>query len=209
MDRRLPVAALALCLLATLVLAGCGGGGKAANATSTASSTTPFASTASPAAPTADAGRIRAVDLAQAAPVQTLVAGTGGAFVASQVIYGDLTGDGIDEAVVPLASGGTMGNIAYVVLTPSGSGVSALPLPKGDASSGGVAVSVVGGKLVDTRPQYGPNDPNCCPSMLRKTTYGWDGGKFVVASTETVTNPDAGAKGTPAAASTGTSPAPP
>jgi hypothetical protein len=203
MARRFPIVALVLIAAAALALSACG------SSSSDTSSPTPDATSAAPttgagatpATSSTASGAIRAIDLKQTAPVQQLLKDTGGEFVQSQVIYGDLTGDGIDEAVVPVSSGGTMGDIAYVVLTPAGGGVAALPMAKGDTSSGGIAVSIDGGKLVDTRPQYGPNDPNCCPSLLRKTTYTWDGQQLAVASTASVPNPDAGVKGTPPATS--------
>ena len=188
-------------LLAAFSLSACGGGTSSSSTPTTGPAATvqPSAPANTPAAVGTIDSRIRGVDLAETDPVKQLVSATGGQFVASSVIYADLTGDGVEEAVVPIASGGTMGDIAYVVLTPDGSGVKALPMDKGTTASGGVAVSVVGGKLVDTRPVFGPTDPNCCPSQLKKTTYAWDGSKLAQASSETVDNPDAGVKGTPAA----------
>lgn len=200
MIRRIPVLALAALAAVALFGAACGGGGSSSShSTSTAASAatgTPGTSATPGSAATASSA-IRNLDLEHSAPVQQLIKDTGGQFVPSQVLYGDLTGDGVEEAVVPISSGGTMGDIAYVVLTPSGDGVAVLPLEKGDTVAGGVAVDIVDGKLVDTRPEYGPTDPECCPSMLHKTTYSWNGTKFVIASSQSIPNPNGGAKGTP------------
>ncbi|HEY7801354.1 MAG TPA: hypothetical protein VIE40_01650 [Dehalococcoidia bacterium] len=210
MIRRYPVAVFVLVCFAALVLYGCGSGSSSDAGSTTpgptdaaSSTTTATVSGTTPVATGTVSSQIRSVDLKQSAPVQQLLKTTGGQFVQSEVLYGDLTGDGIEEAVVPISSGGTMGDIAYVVLTPSGSGVAAVPMAKGDTTSGGVAVSIDGGRLIDTRPQYGPNDPNCCPTLLRKTTYAWDGQQLSVASTASVPNPDAGVKGTPVATAAG------
>jgi len=60
-----------------------------------------------------------------------------------------------------------------------------------------MAVAVAGGKVVETQPVPGPDDPECCPSMLRVTTYAWNGAAHAVESVKTVVNPEGGAKGTP------------
>jgi hypothetical protein len=200
--RRAILAPLLCAIIPAVLLAACGGdsGSSSKSPTPGAQATGIHTTTASTviASGTVDA-RIRSIDLSQADAVKQLVTATGGQYIASSVIYADLTADGIEDAVVPIASGGTMGDVAYVVLTADGGGVKALPLEKGTTSSGGVAVTVEGGNIIDTRPVYGPSDPNCCPSKLKKTTYHWSGSKFEEASSETVDNPDAGVKGTPAA----------
>ena len=200
MIRRIPVLALAALAAVALLGAACGGGGSSSSqSTATAPSVatgTPGAGTTPMAGSTAT-DAIRSIDLEHSAPVQQAIKATGGQFVASQVLYGDLTGDGIEEAVVPVSSGGTMGDIAYVVLTPSDGGVAVLPMEQGDSATGSVTVDIVDGKLVDTRPEYGPTDPECCPSMLRKTAYAWNGSKFAIASSQSIPNPNGGAKGTP------------
>src|SRR4051812_8388046 len=40
-----------------------------------------------------------------------------GTVAVNEITFVDLTGDGIEEAVVPVSSEGTVGNIAYLVLT--------------------------------------------------------------------------------------------
>jgi len=136
----------------------------------------------------ADAGAIRNVDLAEAAAVQTLLRQLGGGEVDKQsVVYADLTKDGRDEAVVPISSGGTLGNIAYVVLTlRSGSPTALLTALRDRSSAGGVQMSIEDGKLIKTTAKYGPEDPLCCPSALIKTTYYWDGTNLQVEREEEV-----------------------
>ncbi len=195
-------AVVLLLALAAVGIAACGGGNNVSPQTATVPPTAAV-STPPPATTVVATGtvstQIRSLDLRKTAPVQQLLTATGGQFVASQVIYADLTGNGVEDAVVPISSGGTLGDIAYVVLAPGPNGVVALPMQKGVTSSGGIAVKVVGGKLVDIRPEYGPNDPNCCPSMLRETTYAWNGKELAVVSTLTVPNPNGGLKRTPGA----------
>ena len=36
-------------------------------------------------------------------------------------------------------------------------------------------MSLEDGALMETRGVYGPEDPFCCPSQLRQTTFQWDG----------------------------------
>ena len=157
----------------------------------------PIVETAEDAAKTPDVD-IRTLDLEAAKDVQALLTQTGGLYEQENVIYVDLTGDGADEAIVPVSSGGTLGDIAFLVLTPMGGGTLALLTQARDTQTG-LTVEIVDGQLVETRPEPGSDDPECCPSMLRVTVYEWDGEALVVESEEVVPNPDAGANATPAA----------
>jgi hypothetical protein len=154
-----------LCLATILGLAcGSGAGGSAAK--------TP---TSEP-SPPSDALAIHNVDFTQVPAVRTLVAQAGGDVDTQSVLFADLTGDGRDEAAVPIASGGTLGNLAYVVLTMrSGAPAPILTATRDRNGVGGIFMAVEDGKLVKTTGKYGPEDPRCCPSALIKTTYRWDG----------------------------------
>ena len=154
-------------------------------------SVTPPAATATP------SSAIRSIDLKGAASVQKLLDDTGGQYIQGDVVYADLTGDGAEDAIVPISSGGTLGDLAFVVLALSGDEMRAL-LSEFPRSGHGLSVTAVAGKLVKTEALPGPDDPECCPSELRKTTYAWNGTTLAVESVETVANPDAGTKGTPA-----------
>jgi hypothetical protein len=165
----------------------------------------PAANTAAPdPSPTSTLG-IRNLDLSQTDPVVAAIEATEGAaqFVQENVTYIDLTEDGVDDAVVPLSSGGTLGDIAFLVLELADDDDGVNQLVSGfDKEGRGIAVAVVDGVLTMTRPIPGPDDPECCPSMLEITTYGWNGSALAIDDVETVVNPDAGAKGTPSAAGT-------
>jgi hypothetical protein len=95
-----------------------------------------------------------------------------------RVLHADLTGDGRDETVVSVFSGGTAGDIAFYVLTGDGSG---RHLIKAANQEYKVGVKIVAGALQVTRPLYRASDPNCCPAHLEITTYRYDGRRLVAA----------------------------
>jgi hypothetical protein len=184
------VSALLMAAALALTLTACGG--------SDDDDPTPATSpTAGASATSGGATAIRQVTLEEVADVQVLLAETGAALDRTTVLYADLTQDGIEEAIVPLTSRGTAGDVAFIVLTPDGDGTKTLLSEKPEASRG-LALAVTAGKLIATEPVPGPDDPECCPSMLRETTYGWNGAALAVEGVETVPNPDGGIKGTPA-----------
>src|SRR3989304_2125237 len=71
---------------------------------------------------------------------------TGGAFAQTNVLYADVTGDGVEEAVVPLASNGTLGYVAFAVLSPDGKGGASAILTAKPEEAGGFNVAVGGGQ---------------------------------------------------------------
>jgi hypothetical protein len=159
--------------------AACGSGGEPATKSPTTVPPTP-----------ADALAIHNVDFLQVPAVRTLVAQVGGEVDTRSVLFADLTNDGRDEAVVPIASGGTLGNVAYVVLTMrSGTPAAILTATRDRSSPGGVSMALEDGKLVKKVGKYGPEDANCCPSALIKTTYRWDGTNLQVEREEEVKQP--------------------
>lgn len=191
MLRRLSLIAMA----GLAIAAACGGdGGDDDESTPTEAAAT---ATSDPGeTPTIDSS-IRTLDLESNEDVAAIVADAGGSLVQSSVLYADLTRDGVEEAIVPVSSGGTLGDVAFVVLTPDGGGAKTLLKEQPEATMG-LALDVdADGDLIVTEPVPGPDDPECCPSMLRRTTYSWNGAALALESVETVPNPDAGAKGTP------------
>ena len=178
-------------------IAGCGGGGGGATKTPSASRS-PAATSSSVATATTPSLGIRELDLSKVDDVTAIIASTGGQFVQTSVIYADLTGDGVDEAIVPISSGGTMGDVAFLVLAASGRGTKTLLKEVPLGASGGLSVAVLDGQLVMTQAIYGPEDPNCCPSALRRTTYVWNGTSLAVQSIKTEVSPSGGGKKTPA-----------
>ncbi|HLH25187.1 MAG TPA: hypothetical protein VK066_21915 [Chloroflexota bacterium] len=91
------------------------------------------------------------------------------------VLYGDIDGDGLDEAVIPLFSGGTAGTIGFLVYH------QAEPRPRLVASQSGykLGLSIGGGQLIVDEPYYFSGDPNCCPTALVRRPYRLSGGALV------------------------------
>jgi hypothetical protein len=160
----------ALAILAAAVLA-CGDGG----ASSAKSTPTPR-----------DPSAIRRVDLTKDPSVINTLRQLGSGEVAvREVLYADLTADGEDEAIVPVTSNGTVGNIAYVVLTMQKDAPAVIltrRLERGSAGGLKMTVDTATGRsvLVETAAEYGPEDALCCPSVLRRTTFRWDGSQLQV-----------------------------
>ena len=150
--------------------AACGSGGGDAKATPGSQATPP------------DAAAIRQVDFNQNADVQRLLSQVGsGRIEPGTILYADLTADSREEAIIPVSSGGTLGNVAYLVFTRGGNGPTLLLTRTLDRSSaGGLQMAVEDGRLVETAAEYGPEDPLCCPSVLRRTLFRWDGAKLQV-----------------------------
>jgi hypothetical protein len=170
------ILAPALFAFALFVFGACDGDEGDDGATSTApTGVTPSATATVP------AGGIRSLDLQSSEPVQDLIDVTGGLYVQDNVLYADLTNDGEDEAVVPVASGGTLGDVGVVVLRLVDTVLEPI-LTLTPEGTGGLSVSVSGGQLATVEPVPGPDDPECCPSQLRTTTYRWDGAALVVES---------------------------
>jgi len=94
----------------------------------------------------------------------------------TRVSYGDLTGDGRADVVVPLFSGGTAGDIAYFVYAVVDGRVRDI-LPVNNVYQ--VGVRIEDHRLVERLPDFRRNDPNCCPSFVTTTVYRWSGGRLV------------------------------
>lgn len=101
---------------------------------------------------------------------------------ADKVICHDFTGDGRPDLAVTIASGGTAGDVGFVVFR-------AVPFPGGPGWK--VALRRDGYKLglfrvdddlVSSQPIYRKDDANCCPTGgFDHTRYRWNGTRFVVA----------------------------
>jgi hypothetical protein len=108
---------------------------------------------------------------------ETIRVGHGGGI--DRLVYGDLTGDGQADVVVPVFSGGTAGDIAFYVLSEQGGVLHAIKRSNEEYKIG---AAIVRGRLQISRPFYRGSDPNCCPSYLEVTTYRFDGKRLVAAS---------------------------
>ncbi|HLZ12140.1 MAG TPA: hypothetical protein VKP58_06085 [Candidatus Acidoferrum sp.] len=110
------------------------------------------------------------------------------------VLYGDLDGDGQEEAAVEgwscLSGNGGADIFGVLKLTSAGKLVSLpiAPLPKTFKGSntmadlrGHMVLEIKEGKLLEKYGIYTPSDPNCCPEGgERQFVYRWDGQKFIV-----------------------------
>jgi hypothetical protein len=88
----------------------------------------------------------------------------------------DFTRDGRPDIAVTVSSGGTAGDIGWIVLVRKGRGWRLAH------SEGGYKIGLVrtGGDLVSTQPIYRTDDPNCCPTGgFDHERWHWDGSQFV------------------------------
>jgi hypothetical protein len=93
--------------------------------------------------------------------------------VVDLVRCGDVTGDGVTDAVFTVASGGTAGDTRFGVI---------------HGADGAILLYKPGYKVGIARhdrrsfdilqPHYGRNDPNCCPSSFREQRFTWTGHRF-------------------------------
>ena len=145
--------------------------------------------------PPDDSEAIRAVDFEQRDELQDLISQLGGGAVeAGAVVYADLTGDQREEAIVPVTSQGTQGNIGYLVFRLESDQPDVILTRTVDrTSASGLQMSAEDGVLLETRGEFGPDDPFCCPSQLRETTFRWDGSQLQVDS-EVLIQQDPGPK---------------
>jgi hypothetical protein len=185
--RRLPAAALLVAI--ALAVAACGGG---SDDNDDPTPTSAPIETTEPTSGPSDA--IRSVELQSAPAVAGFIDEIGGTYVQGNVLYADVTGDGAEDAVIPLSSGGTLGDVGFIVASLSGDQVEGTLSV--DAREFGVAVSIgEDGKLVSVEPVPGPDDPECCPSQVRTTIYAGDGDRgLTVESSEITANPAGGPK---------------
>ncbi len=149
------------------------------------------ASAPKPPSTPADVSKIRSIDLSQTPEVQSMLKQLGsGTLAPSDTLYVDVTGDKREEAFIPISSGGTQGNLAYLGFTLKGDTPTLILTRTLDRSNaGGLRMLVEDGRLVENSGEYGPSDPNCCPSLLRKTYFRWDGARLQVDKEDKVPNP--------------------
>lgn len=91
------------------------------------------------------------------------------------IAYGDLNGDGSEEAVISLHSGGTAGTVGLLIYTMTASG------PRIVAARSGykLRAQIEGGKLVLRNAVYAGWEPNCCPSSIQVTHYRLQGNNLI------------------------------
>ena len=113
--------------------------------------------------------------------------GTVGGYLSAEYANEGTLSNGVDAVVIPLDSGGSGGVFTQIVFARTGKAPLAYA---GYMNSGGhLGVKVSGGAIVATMADYGPNDPNCCPSKRIVQSYAVLGGKLHKTSEKTVPNP--------------------
>lgn len=111
----------------------------------------------------------------------------GGYPLLNTILYGDLRGDGNEEAVISLESGGTAGITGILVYAPTPSG------PRIVAARGAqkLYAQIQDGQLVVQEPVYASWEPNCCPSSLEITRYRLQGDDLISVKAERQPLPEA------------------
>lgn len=104
------------------------------------------------------------------------------------IVYVDVDRDGQEEAAIPLNSGGTAGNIGFLLYHLA---QPAAPKLTGWQEGYKQGISAVDGRLVSTDALYSGFEPNCCPSGYETRTYGMNGGALMVISTRSDGYPEA------------------
>jgi hypothetical protein len=106
-----------------------------------------------------------------------------GWFTVTEPAFGDVTGDGIEEAIVVTTenTGGT-GQFSGIDVYAIVDGVETVigSIPGGDRGDGGISdVSVEHGTVVVERMMSMDDDGACCPSKLQREIWTWNGQTFV------------------------------
>ena len=126
---------------------------------------------------------IRQEDLAGRPEVSDFVSSAGGEVDASAIFYADLTNDAIEDAVVPISSGGEGGNIAVFVFGYLDGELQELLRVVPDSPP--INAAIRDGQLSLEEAVFAASDPMCCPSQIRTTTYRWSGSELVIDTQQT------------------------
>jgi hypothetical protein len=118
--------------------------------------------------------------------------------------FGDLTGDGAEEAMAILSTDTGFGTAivyrVYIFTLSNGKLKLLWDFDTGDRADGGVrdvyadrgglVIELYGKDRVVGGERYGGEEAMCCPSTFTRTRYHWLGGKFKQISSEVLPNPD-------------------
>ena len=97
--------------------------------------------------------------------------------------YGDVTGDGIDEALISINCAYSASYETPNLLTYGVAGSSVVQLGQVLTS---FEPKIIDGVLVTVDPEFGPDDPHCCPSNESVTSCQLKGGAWEVIETEVI-----------------------
>jgi hypothetical protein len=108
----------------------------------------------------------------------------GGYALLDDVVYGDLDGNGAEEAIVMIDSGGTGGLLGFLLYR------EAEPAPKMVLARSGykLSVAIEATTVVIHEPNYVGFEANCCPSSISRTLNALEGDRLVTLATETEPN---------------------
>lgn len=130
---------------------------------------------------------IRQVDFAAMPYAKQLVDAAGGGNVAPErTVFADITGDGSEDAIVIVESGGTAGDLGAGVYRLIGG----VPKLERYIAAGGHIEVRLGAVVVAQTGIYQGGDPQCCPSKLREVSWGWDGQQLAIRSDQVIDNPN-------------------
>lgn len=98
----------------------------------------------------------------------------GGGFVAPDITFEDLTGDGRSDAIVLVDSGGVAGAVAlYVFSTDGKPAESDLRVVYRSQRLYRATVEVADQALILRTPRFAEGDDVCCPAKIVQRTYAW------------------------------------
>jgi hypothetical protein len=101
----------------------------------------------------------------------------GGGFVAPDIVFSDLTGDGRSDAIVLVETGGVAGAVAlYVFSTDGNPADSDLRAVYRSQRLYRASVQPNGAALTLRTPRYGTGDDVCCPERVVERVYAWSAG---------------------------------
>lgn len=98
----------------------------------------------------------------------------GGGFVAPDIVFADITGDGRSEALVLVETGGVAGAVAFYVFSTDGEAAdSPLRAVFRSQSLYRASVEPAGTTLKLRTPKYTEGDDGCCPAKIAQREYAW------------------------------------
>jgi hypothetical protein len=99
----------------------------------------------------------------------------GGGFVAPEIVFQDLTGDGRSDAVVLVETGGVAGAVAVYVFSTDGQAADS-PLRAVYSSQRlyRASVDASNGTLILRTPRFAQGDDVCCPVKVVERVYAWN-----------------------------------